>query len=105
MDEREILVVLVPGVAVPGGLRILHSVSPAVMIAALSPGAPLPELPDAAGYLGTEPPPALLSRLDEAERLFVAGWLARRAPGTKKRPGEGLAWDAPGMVPPDLPPA
>jgi hypothetical protein len=40
--------------------------------------------------------------LNEGERLFVAGWLARgRKPGP--RPGAGQDWDAPGFTPPDAP--
>lgn len=37
--------------------------------------------------------------LSEAERLFIAGWLAR---GDKSEPraGDGQAWDAPGFIPP-----
>lgn len=51
-----------------------------------------------------ELPPAVLEGLDESEALFVAAWLSRTKGGTsKQRPGEGLAWDAPGFVPPDPP--
>lgn len=45
---------------------------------------------------------ALPPGLDDAERLFVAGWLAQ---GSKDgpRPGAGQDWDAPGFAPPDSP--
>jgi hypothetical protein len=39
--------------------------------------------------------------LTEGEKLFVAGWLERRATAEKKvRRGEGLGWDAEGFEPP-----
>lgn len=40
--------------------------------------------------------------LDEGERLFVAGWLARGRK-TGPRAGAGQDWDAPGFTPPDAP--
>jgi hypothetical protein len=51
---------------------------------------------------GSEPDDALPAMTD-AEDLFVRGWLlSRRA--VKSRRGEGLDWDTPPMLPPDLPP-
>ena len=45
----------------------------------------------------------VLDQLDDSARLFVDAWRAR--PHEKPdRPGQGLAWDAPGFQPPDLPP-
>jgi acetamidase/formamidase len=41
------------------------------------------------------------ARLTETERLFVDAWVLGRRP--KERHGDGLAWDAPGYQPPDLP--
>jgi hypothetical protein len=41
------------------------------------------------------------SDLSPEERVFIAAWEARSQP--KSRPGEGLPWDAPGFVPPDVP--
>jgi len=41
--------------------------------------------------------------LTESERLFVSAWRARQHADTKTRTGEGLAWDAPGFLPPDPP--
>ena len=40
-------------------------------------------------------PPEALTQLNEAERLFAAGWNQRHRP--KQRRGEGLPWDAPGF--------
>jgi hypothetical protein len=40
--------------------------------------------------------------LNEHERLFAEAWLLSQRP--KRRPGAGLAWDAPGFLPPDPPP-
>ncbi|MGC5020794.1 hypothetical protein [Micromonospora sp. DT47] len=47
-------------------------------------------------------PDTVLDELSPAERMFVSAWRTRRA--GKRRPGEGLPWDAPGHLPPDLPP-
>lgn len=41
-----------------------------------------------------------LPEMTDAERLFVGAWLSSRGE-VKTRRGEGLDWDAPGMVPPD----
>jgi hypothetical protein len=41
--------------------------------------------------------------LTDAELLFVNGWRARHQSGVKSRTGDGLAWDAPGFLPPDEP--
>ncbi len=41
-----------------------------------------------------------LPALDEAESLFVAGWLLRHGE-PKRRRGDGLDWDTPPMQPPD----
>jgi hypothetical protein len=58
----------------------------------------------AAGVLGIgdpDLPDDVRAGLTETERLFADAWAAGREP--KTRPGEGLAWDAPGFQPPDLP--
>ena len=55
-------------------------------------------------YAGDDPPPDVLAALDATERLFVEAWLANRATAKLHRPGDGLAWDAEGLTPPDLPP-
>ena len=41
-----------------------------------------------------------LPAMTDAERLFAGAWLSSRGE-VKSRRGEGLDWDAPGMVPPD----
>jgi hypothetical protein len=41
-----------------------------------------------------------LPELDDAETLFVQGWLSKRAQ-VKQRRGEGQDWDTPPMLPPD----
>ena len=48
----------------------------------------------------TEIPEEVLNSLDERESVFVAAWRSRLLPPPKKRPGEGLDWDAPGFKPP-----
>ncbi len=58
----------------------------------------------APGVLGVgEPdlPDDVRARLTDTERLFVDAWVVGRQPKTRR--GEGLAWDAPGFQPPDLP--
>ncbi|MDQ3735436.1 MAG: hypothetical protein M3400_15825 [Actinomycetota bacterium] len=52
-------------------------------------------------YVGAQPPPDLVNGLEDQERLFVDGWLARGK--QSRRTGDGLSWDAEGMTPPDLP--
>lgn len=47
-------------------------------------------------------PQDILNSLNQTEALWVAAWFERKRP--KQRPGEGLAWDAPGFLPPDPPP-
>jgi hypothetical protein len=46
--------------------------------------------------------PAEMRGLSAAERQWAEAWNLRRAK-KKSRPGEGLAWDAPGFSPPDRP--
>ena len=41
-----------------------------------------------------------LPAMTDAERLFARAWLSSRG-AVKSRRGDGLDWDAPGMVPPD----
>ena len=47
-------------------------------------------------------PQDILNTLNQTETLWVAAWFERKRP--KQRPGDGLTWDAPGFLPPDLPP-
>jgi hypothetical protein len=45
--------------------------------------------------------PELPQDLTPSERLFISAWESRRQP--KTRTGDGLSWDAPGLLPPDSP--
>jgi hypothetical protein len=56
------------------------------------------ELADTPGISVHADTPPELDDPTEAERLFVDAWLSRRA--GKRRPGDGLPWDAPGFQPP-----
>lgn len=60
--------------------------------------AELAAIPGVARVVEPGAPAPALEGLSAGEQLFVSGWLARSAP--KERPGEGLAWDAPGYTPP-----
>jgi hypothetical protein len=60
-------------------------------------------LPGVAGAFAADPPPALRDTFTVAETLFVDAWLARHA-DEPPPPGDGLPWDSPGRLPPDLPP-
>jgi hypothetical protein len=74
---------------------------PRLALLRLAPGLTPPDL-DGVAYLrrlAADVP--LPDDLTDDERLFVEAWRLRFAP--KQRPGEGLAWDAPGFEPPDLP--
>lgn len=53
----------------------------------------------AAVLTGIEPGQTLPA-MDESEALFVRAWLSSRGQA-KVRPGDGLDWDTPPMLPPD----
>jgi hypothetical protein len=55
---------------------------------------------DGVSWYVTDVPTEVLDDLAPAERDFVAAWRTRAA---KRRPGDGLSWDAPGFAPPDRP--
>ncbi|MGX5653426.1 hypothetical protein ACWKWC_01470 [Geodermatophilus nigrescens] len=63
--------------------------------------AALPTAPGVLGIGGPELPDDVRDRLTGTERLFADAWVLGRRP--KTRPGDGLAWDAPGFDPPDAP--
>ena len=69
-------------------------------VALAEPRGEVPDVPGTRWYTGAVPPDVLLA-LGPPARLFIAGWLDRRAP--KNRPGDGLPWDARGYVQPDKP--
>lgn len=50
------------------------------------------------------PAESLPASLNDTEQLFAHAWLLRQQTTGKQRPGDGLAWDAEGFSPPDLPP-
>jgi hypothetical protein len=107
MTSSQVLVVLQQAAdadRVLAGVDVVHRVAPTVMIVQVPPGVRSP-LTDAAGvrYVGQDPPLELLTDLDEGERLFVEGWIARETQQAS-RSREGLNWDAEGMTPPDKPP-
>lgn len=84
---------------------VRQSISDRVFVADIA-GQGLDDLRATAGIdrvmTGSEPDDTLPAMTD-TEDLFVRGWLlSRRA--VKSRPGEGLDWDTPPMLPPDLPP-
>ncbi len=105
-SDSEMLLVLRPGqdTARPWpGVDVVHQISPAVRIVRRRPGAGSEFAGPEILYAGSDPSPAVLSTLDQTERLFVEGWLARRRRPPKKRAHDGVAWDAEGLTPPDLP--
>ena len=89
----EVLVILGPGAAAPA-VDVVHAVSPRVFVTT-APGA----LPAGVLFAGAAPPDDVLAGLDEGERLFVDGWLARQASGgpdpARRRRGVGRARPAP----------
>ena len=81
MTSSQLLVVLQPSADADralAGVDVVHRVSPTVVIVQVPPGVPSPQT-DHTGvrYAGQDPPPELLTDLDEGERLFVEGWVAR----------------------------
>ncbi len=60
------------------------------------------QIPGVAAVTRGEVPPDVAATLSEGDALFVRGWITRmRQRSSKRRPGEGAAWDAPGRLPPD----
>jgi hypothetical protein len=107
-STSEILVLLRRDEPIPddfrGHGRLVHSASPRLFVLELRPGEQVTDLMDepSVRWAGERPPDAVAEGLDEAERLFIDGWLLRRR-GKPQRPGEGLDWDAEGWRPPDGP--
>lgn len=105
MHEREILVILDAADAdrvaraVDQRVRVVHRIPPRLLVVrGTQDQADLAAIPGVARVVERGVPAPALDGLSAEERLFVGGWLARSAP--KERPGEGLAWDAPGYTPP-----
>lgn len=109
IDPREVLVVFRAGMPADAlahlrNLYRLTSMAPP-RIAVVAGGEDVEGLrqrPDVEAILTTTNDAAPDS-LSESERLFVNGWRARHQSGGKSRTGDGLAWDAPGFLPPDKP--
>jgi hypothetical protein len=105
--EPELLVVFRSSLAaeqqLPEDVQVVHTASPKVMLVRLPPGVDAAAALGDVVYVGLQPPPEVLSTLDDGERMFVGAWLARRSAEPKARPAEGLPWDAEGLSPPDLP--
>jgi hypothetical protein len=107
--EPEVLVVLGPAIA-PDSLAALKrqyqvtSVLPPRLVV-LSAGADIEALSRRPGVEAVlaQPSDEAPASLSEPERLFVSAWRARQHAEAKTRVGEGLAWDAPGFLPPDPP--
>ena len=64
--------------------------------------AQLRTMPGVAAVLTAGAPAQSLPQLSDSEMLFAQAWLSR-AGQTKQRPGDGLNWDTPPMIPPDPP--
>jgi hypothetical protein len=61
-------------------------------------GAALRSVPEVMGVGEPDLPDDVRAELTDTERLFADAWVLGRQP--KTRPGDGLAWDAPGFEPP-----
>jgi hypothetical protein len=113
--EPEILVILeatAPGVPPTNIIRSLRAFGSVVgrlpprLVLLAAPGEQAVDVamvPGVAGAFTEEVPPEILATFSETERLFVDAWMARHAPQPPP-PGDGLPWDSPGRLPPDLPP-
>lgn len=103
----ETLVILEPGAAahvrtaVAQLAPILHSGSGRVFVVTGDETAfrRLQQMPGVLQVLTGEGSDEQLPALDASDSLFARAWILGRQP--KQRKGEGLAWDAPGFLPPD----
>lgn len=103
--HRDMLVVIDRGADADRVLAALRRVTPVTQVLpprlALVTGDGPVDVPGATAYVD-DVPESLVDELSPAERAFVSAWRSRRT--GKRRPDEGLPWDAPGHLPPDLPP-
>jgi hypothetical protein len=84
--------------------RVTQVASPRVVVVVTGPGGHPPTLlPGVLAVTDGELNPLVAETLDETERLFAAAWASRMTGPSPQRRGEGLAWDTPGFLPPDLP--
>jgi hypothetical protein len=89
--------------SIESNYRVLHSVSPRVLVIQ-KPASNLTSPTHLAGVLlatDDDVPEEMLSTLNPTEKQWVQAWLLRKRP--KQRVGDGLSWDAPGFLPPDRP--
>jgi hypothetical protein len=110
MTTREVLVLLRKGVseqqtAVLRQLRVVSSFPPRLVVVEATEDKVRDLRRDQAVSLVIEMQVEAehLSDLRPEEQLFVRGWIERMTAPPKRRPGEGLNWDAPGFEPPDPP--
>lgn len=109
-DERELLVILGGAHAADArdrirkDHRVSQQASPRVIVVDCERGdeTRVGAIPGVMAVARGDVPSDALEGLDGGERLFVRGWIARmRELPSKRRRGEGAAWDAPGFRPPD----
>jgi hypothetical protein len=88
---------------------VWHSLPPAVFVVAVGGAAATQRLRRIPGVRAVLDPNDHRSVSDDVpdlqtdEALFVEAWLANARRKPKIRPGDTLAWDAPGRLPPDIP--
>lgn len=108
-NERDYLLLLEPSAATPAldqlkrVASVIHMHHPRIVIVKTVPSLET-RLQEINGVIGIyrRPMQELPTDLTDSERLFVRAW--ERSFQPKSRPGDGLSWDAPGFVPPDMPP-
>jgi len=100
---REWLVILEPGgdaSRVEAAAEITQRAGTRTLIAAAEDVRALRSLPGVRAITEADIDSAWLEDLSESERLFANAFAAKHAMKNKRRPGEGLDWDAEGMDPP-----
>ena len=104
----EVLVVIGPAATEPQRQAVMRAapavqiISPRVFTSVTADAARLRSMPGVGVVLTGGEAVASLPQLDESEALFAQAWLSRTGK-SKQRPGEGLDWDTPPMIPPDPP--
>jgi hypothetical protein len=88
--------------AVMSAAPAAQTASPRVFTSAAGNAAQLRSMPGIAAVLTGGEPAQSLPPLSDSEALFAQAWLSR-AGQTKQRPGDGLNWGTPPMLPPDPP--
>jgi hypothetical protein len=90
-------------------LRVTHVASPRLAVVEGPPGAgpeALRAIDGVAAIASSGESLDVASALTAEETLFADAWSLRTGGDAEtERPGEGLAWDAPGFTPPDPPPS